>query len=159
MKSVKCHICSRENEISEDAFFCVSCGADLSNPATESLLMESKKEGSYATSDKLTDVRKNAYIYLTNKRLIVIPADVKYAGIGITGALTALAAQATWNIIKSNQPNLISIPLERFKTQRDGRFGLLVKALIIETKDNEIIKIAAPNLKEWKDAITKAAKI
>ena len=159
MGSLHCHICGRDNEASEDRLFCVMCGADLSGSVIESTLMESKAAGSYATSDKIGDIRKEAFIYLTDKRLIVIPADVNFSGINLTGALTAVAAKTLWNKITSGQSSLISVPLENVKSVKDGKFGLLVKALIIETKDGELVKMTAPKLNEWKEAIAKAAKI
>ena len=159
MSSLHCHICGRDNEDSKNRLFCAMCGADFTGSVIESKLMESKAAGSYATSDKISDIRKEAFIYLTDKRLIVIPADVKYSSYNLTSALTAVVAKTIWNKITSGQSSLISIPLENVKSVKDGKFGLLVKALIIETNDGELIKMAAPRLNEWKVAIAKAAKI
>ena len=159
MSITNCHICDYENDTSQDGLFCVICGADFSNPGSESKIMENKTRGTYATSDKISDLRKEAFIYLTNQRLVLVPADVEYQGLGMTGALTAAVAQTIWSSLTSGQPSLISIKLKDVKTIRDGKFGLLVKALIVETTDGHMVKFTAPKIKEWKGALTKAAGI
>jgi len=91
----------------------------------------------------------DAFIYLTNKRLIILPT--KLEGLGLTGMVTA----AVYNKITSEH-GLISLPFENMKAVKDGKFGLLVKALIIDTTDGELVKIKVSKRDEWKAAITKA---
>ncbi|MFP3153520.1 hypothetical protein LQZ18_03665 [Lachnospiraceae bacterium ZAX-1] len=159
MEKVKCHICEHVNESeNQRPTFCIRCGADLANPEVETKIMEhtNARTGTYATSDKFSDIRKEAFIYLTNRRVIVIPATVDFYGLNLAGALTAVGAKMLYSKLTSGQSSLISIPLENIKVVRDGKFGLLVKALIIETNDGEIVKMTVSKQNEWKDAITKA---
>ena len=150
MKNVKCHICDHQNEIPDgQSPFCVRCGTDLTEPKVETKLMEDTKSARFATVDKMSSPGVEAFIYLTDKRLIAIPA--KLQGFGLTGMVTA----AVYNKMTSDQ-GLISIPFENMKTVRDGKFGLLVKALIVDTTDGELLKMGLSNRNEWKEAITKA---
>lgn len=52
---------------------------------------------------------------------------------------------------------VLSIPLEQIKAVRDGKFGLLQKAIIIDTTNGELLKITVPKRKEWKEAIINIA--
>ncbi|MDR3270312.1 MAG: hypothetical protein LBT32_02190 [Peptococcaceae bacterium] len=158
MKNIKCHICNYENESADgQATLCVACGAELADPKSETKLMEAITSATCATSDQLRDVRKECSIYLTDRRLIVIPADVQFTGLNLTGILAAKAAQALHNKMTSNF-GVISIPVKNIKTVRDGKFGLLVKAIIVETTGGEMVKITVPKRDEWKSALANAAK-
>lgn len=155
----KCHICDHENKSGgQDKAFCVRCGADLADPTVEHKIMEhtNARTGTYATSDKFSDIRKEAFIYLTNRRIIVIPASVEFTGLNLAGALTAVGAKAIYSKLTNGQPSLISLPLEDIKNVRDGKFGLLVKALIIETNSGDILKVTVSNQADWKNAIAQA---
>jgi len=150
MEILKCHICNHHvsEALSAQPTFCARCGADLANPETETKLKEAPPSATYSTSDSMTSLRKQAFIYLTNKRLILIP--VKLQGFGLTSALTAM----TYNKMTSKS-GVISIPFENVKSIRDGKFGLFVKALIVDTTSNEMVKITVPKLNEWKETIIK----
>ena len=155
MTNMTCPICEFENEDGQHSV-CPICGVDLSNENAETKRMEATTSASFATSDRMSDLRKEAFIYLTDKRLIVIPADVKITGYGLKGALVAAAANAIHRKMM-NDVGVISVPLTDIKAVRDGKFGLLVKAIVIETTNNEIVKITVPKRNEWKEAITKAS--
>jgi hypothetical protein len=71
----------------------------------------------------------NAYVYLTEKRFILIPS--KLIGYGLTGVLTA----TTYNKMTSNK-GVISIPLEQIKSVDNARLGLLGKDLVVTTPND-----------------------
>ena len=84
MNSAKCHICGYENKKTDgQPSLCMVCGTDLAGTNAETKLLEATKSATYSTSDRMADVRKEAFIYLTDKRLIVIPADVQFEGVGV----------------------------------------------------------------------------
>ncbi len=89
----------------------------------------------------------NATIILTNQRFLVIPE--KLEGFNRSTVLTA----SIMNKITSNY-GVVSVPITMIKEVRDGKFGLLGKALIVETKEANVIKITAPKLKEWKEVLS-----
>lgn len=151
MKKMNCHICDYQGNEAQEGQppFCVRCGADLSDPTLETKLMEAPPSATYATADRITALRMQTSIYLTDKRLILVPA--KLSGFGLAGVLTA----ATYNKM-TTASGVISIPFENVKDVRDGKFGLLVKALIVDTTDGEMVKITAPKRNVWKDALMKA---
>jgi len=158
MNNMKCPVCEFENKNEEGQHLvCLVCGVDLTNSNAETKLMEATTSATFATSDRMSDMRKEGFIYLTDKRLIVIPADIKFVGHGLGGGLAAATAKALHNKMMSDS-SVISIPLADIKAVKDGKFGLLVKAIVIETINNEIIKITVPKRNEWKEALAKASK-
>ena len=150
MKNATCHICGYQNEIPDgQACLCALCGTDLATPKLEITLLEDTRSATFATADNMKTLGMEAHIYLTDKRLIIIPT--KLQGLGLTGLLTAVVC----NNMASGL-SLFSIPYENMKSVRDGKFGLLVKALIVDTTDGELVKIKVSKRDEWKEAITKA---
>ncbi len=149
MNSIQCHICGHVNEISEEqSAFCVQCGADLVDTKAEIKLMEASLY-SYAIANK--NIPGYATAYLTDKRLIVIPH--KLEGFGLTGVITATIINKM-----TNKSGIISVPLNHVKSIKDGRFGLLLKAIIVDTIDGNPVKIAVPKRKEWKEVLIKSIK-
>ncbi len=146
MANTKCPICGFDNRQTEPGQSCALCAADFREP--ERKLLETLKKGSYATADKVTAIRMEASIYLTDRRVIVIP--LKLSGYGLTGVLTA----AAYNKMTSKN-GVISLPLTQVTDVRDGKFGF-VKALILDTRDGDLLKIAVPGRDEWRDAIERA---
>jgi len=152
MQHVTCHICACENEVpNERDSSCAMCDADLADSQSEVKLLEDTHAALYNTVDKFTAPGWEAFIYLTNKRLLVIPAKLK--GSGLQGRLSA----AVYNKM-AGESDIISIPLANIKAVREGKFGLLMKALIIDTTDGGLLKIKVSKRNEWKDTIAKAAK-
>ena len=148
MKSIKCHVCCHVNEVlDEQSPFCVRCGADLIDLQAETKCIESSA-ASYATSNGRFAVQTPAFAYLTDKRLILIPA--KLTGFGLTGVLTS----AIMNKMTS-ESGVISIQFEHVKAVKEGKFGLFVKAIIVETAGGEMVKMTVPNRNKWKEAITR----
>ena len=145
MENTVCHICDYQNN---QTTFCERCGSNLSNSNEETIVLKASPSATYATADKMSSLRVNGFIYLTNKRLLIIPA--KMSGFGLTSALTA----TVYNKM-TTASGIISIPFEQMKLVRDGKFGLLVKALIIETTNGELVKMTLPKRNEWKDTIIK----
>ena len=145
--AVYCHICDQsyaEQDGSPEV--CGRCGADLSNPEKEKKIMEDTLRARFATSDRLGDNGKEANVYLTDKRFIAIP--VKLQGFGLTGVVTA----AIYNSMYKDM-GIVSIALKDVKSVRDGKFGLLAKAIIIETAGNEMIKFTVSKRNEWMEAL------
>ncbi len=150
MNKVKCHICDHENEMTNgQPALCEVCGSDLSNRKAETKLMEAWRTASYATADQLSAMRVEACAYLTDKRLIIIP--LHYSGIGLHGMLTASLTNKT-----QQKYGPVSLPLEQIKSVRDGKFGIFLKAILIDIIDGGLIKLSAPKLKDWKAAIMNA---
>lgn len=143
---MKCHICSYPNE---QASFCALCGTDLANPNTETKHLESIHGALYSTVEKTMVAGWDAFIYLTNKRLIIVPAKLK--GSGLDGMLAA----AIYNKMTS-KAGVISIPFEHIKAVRDGKMGLLFKAIVVDTTDGEVVKIKVSKRDEWKAALASA---
>lgn len=141
----KCLICGYDIDGTERV--CALCGADPSEP--ERKLLEAARS-SYATADKFTAVRMECYTYLTDRRLIIIPA--KLEGYGLSGVLTA----AVYNKMTSKS-GVLSVPLGEIRNLRDGKFGF-VKALIAETNDGDILKFTVPKREEWRSAIQDAMR-
>jgi hypothetical protein len=75
------------------------------------------------------------------------PAQVS----GLTGAVSA----ALYNSMYKDM-GIVSIALKDVKSVRDGKFGLLAKAIIIEASGNEMVKFAVSKRNEWMEAIKKA---
>ena len=152
MENVKCHICHSVNEItSGQTAFCGLCETDLASPQKETKLLEDIDNAQYSVADKTTSPGWEAFVYLTNQRLIVVPAKLK--GSGLEGMLTA----AVYNRM-TKKSGVISIPFANIKAVRDGKMGLLMKALIVDTTDGELVKIKVSGRSEWKEALTKAMK-
>lgn len=151
MDTVNCPVCNHTCEASGgDRPCCPLCGADLNGSAAEKKQMEAP--GTFTTEDKqfFGKMSTNATLYLTDRRLVAIPG--KLEGFGLTSALTAAVVNKM-----TNEYGIVSIPLEQIKAVRDGKFGLLAKALVIETADGGLLKITVPKQKQWKEAITNAA--
>lgn len=151
MKNAKCPICNyADKNSSEELSCCPRCGTDFSATVMEKKLMEAP--GTYTTEDKqfFGKMSTNASIYLTDQRLLAIPT--KLEGFNLTTALTATIINKM-----TNKYGVISIPLEQIKAVRDGKFGLLQKAIIIDTTNGELLKITVPKRKEWKEAIINIA--
>jgi len=155
MKTAKCHICGCENEIPDgQSSCCALCGADLADAQAETMMREMSK-GAYSTADSATPM-SSCNIYLTDKRLIVIPENVKMQGFGLSGAAMA----AAWNKVSESLTKdlgVVSFPLEKVSSVKSCKFGLFRKAILINSSDGEMVKLAARNLNEWEGAITKAA--
>lgn len=146
MKPAKCPICDY-TDISQESSCCPRCGADFSESAPEKKQMSGP--GTFTTEDKqfFGKMGTNATFYLTDRRLIAIPA--KLEGFNLTTALTA----AVINKMTSKY-GVVSIPREQIKAVRDGKFGLLGKAIIIDTTDGELLKITVTKQKAWKEALS-----
>jgi hypothetical protein len=140
-----CPICGYEDNQAGQQETCALCGADFGGD--ERKLLEAPKRGSYATADKLSAIRMEASVYLTDRRILVVP--LKLQGYGLQGILTA----AVYNKMTSKN-GVISAPLSCVTGIRDGRFGL-VKALILDLNDGGLLKITVPAREEWKAAITR----
>lgn len=147
MERKKCPICDHVDEsASETPLCCPRCGTDFTGSAMEKRIMGA--HGTYTTEDKqfFGKVSANAFICLTDRRLIAIPE--KLEGFNKTTVLSA----AVINKMTSKY-GFISIPLNQIKTVRDGKFGLLAKAIIIDTADGGLLKITVPKQNDWKAAI------
>ncbi len=147
MANKQCHICGKANE--EQAQACARCAADLSNPAAETLLRV-EKSASYAMADKMSALRQYAAVLLTDKRLIVIPA--KLSGAGLAGVITAAIVNKM-----TSKDGVLSLPFSEISAVRDGKFGLLVKAFIVDIKggEGELVKLTMPKREEWKQEISR----
>ncbi len=101
-----------------------------------------------ATADKMSALRQYAAVLLTDKRLIVIPT--KLTGMGLAGVITASIVNKM-----TSKDGVISVPLIEISGIRDGKFGLLVKALIVDIKggEGELVKLTLPKREQWKQAI------
>ena len=151
MKNAKCSVCDySDNNPSKESSCCPRCGTDFTGNAVEKKLIAAP--GTYTTEDKqfFGKMSTNASIYLTDRRLLAIPE--KLEGFNLTTALTAAAVNKM-----TSKNGVISIPLEQIRAVRDGKFGLLQKAVIIDTINEELLKITVPKQKEWKEAIIDAA--
>ncbi len=144
---VLCHICGHENSEAAD---CAVCGANLAEPGSERVVLAAPLRATFATADKISAVAVNASAWLTDKRLVLVP--LKLSGRGLTGMLTAAVVNKM-----TSKNGVVSLPLDCVTAVRDGRFGLLVQALLIDTRDGELVKMTVPKRKEWKTAILSAA--
>ncbi len=147
MKNAKCPVCDyADNNRSEESMCCPRCGTDFTGNYVEKKLMAAP--GTYTTEDKqfFGKMSTSASICLTDRRLLAIPE--KLEGFNLTTVLTAAVVNKM-----TSKNGVISIPLEQIKAVRDGKFGLLQKALIIDTTNNELLKITVPKQKAWKEAI------
>jgi len=129
----------------------VQCDADLTDSKSEIKLLEDTHNALYSLVDKTMSPGWEAYVYLTNKRLIVVPAKMR--GSGLDGRLAAVV----YNKITSKS-GLVSIPLTDITAVRDGKMGLLMKALIVDVADGELVKIKVGGREKWREAITEAIK-
>jgi len=156
MKTAKCHICGCENEIPDgQSSCCALCGADLADAQAETVMREMSK-GTYATANMpRAQPICDCNIYLTSKRLILLPIHTQMVGYGIQGAATAAITNKLNEKITKNIKT-ISLPLTEIKSIKSGKLGLFRKAIVIDTADGETIKFLAPKLGEWEEAITKA---
>ena len=147
MAKTTCHICGNETELMSGLEpICACCGADLTNPASETKYREARTMSMFALKDSFSSPGFDARLYLTDKRFIVVPA--KIAGLGLAGAVTNSIVNKMMDGTK-----LISVPFQDIKGIRDGKFGLFRKALIIDTADGQLVKITCPKLGEWKAAL------
>ena len=107
--------------------------------------------GTYTTEDKqfFGKLSTTAFIYLTDQRLLAIPE--KLEGFNLKTTLIAAVVNKM-----TSENGVISIPLEQIKAVRDGKFGLLQKALIIDTTNDELLKITISKQNAWKEAIINA---
>lgn len=150
MKTTTCPICAYTlDDTNDEIIYCPVCGADLTKANSEKIVKSST--GTYTMEDKqfFGKMSANATIILTNQRFLVMPEKLK--GFNRSTVLTA----SIMNKITSNY-GVVSVPITMIKEIRDGKFGLLGKALVIETKEADVIKITAPKLKEWKEAVSNA---
>jgi len=146
-----CHICNYENEVDT---ICSLCAANLDDPLEETKIKEEEPDfAAFAISDKKGPMQTHAAIYLTNKRLILIPAKMK--GFGLEGLLEA----AIYNKLASTS-GVISVPLQDIESIGEGKFGLLVKAIAIDLNDGTNIRLRMPGTlsgrKQWQEEIQKA---
>ncbi|WP_312939380.1 hypothetical protein [Oscillibacter sp.] len=151
MKNEKCLICDYVDENhSQETTCCPRCGTDFKGNTVENKLMSAL--GTYTTEDKqfFGKLSTTSYIYLTDRRLLAIPE--KLEGFNLKTSLTAAIVNKM-----TSKNGVISIPLEQIKAVRDGKFGLLQKAVIIDTTNDELLKITVSKRKEWKEAIMNAA--
>ena len=143
---MECPICIFENE---NVDRCEICDSDLANPQSEVKVLECVDNALYSLVDNTMSPGWDDFVYLINKRLLIFPATLK--GSGIEGRLTA----AAYNKMVSKN-GVISIPFEDIKSIRDGKMGLLMKALIIDTTCGNLVKIKVGKRDEWKKALEKA---
>lgn len=134
----------------EEAVCCPRCGAELTEGNKEKKLMEA--QGTYTSEDKqfFGKMSTNVTVYLSDRRLVVIPE--KMEGFNLTTALTAAVVNKM-----TNKYGIVSLPLEEIKAVRDGKFGLFVKALVVDASNGELLKLTLPKRKEWKEALIGAA--
>lgn len=148
MKTTTCPICAYTlDDANDEIIYCPVCGTDLIKVNSEKIIRNSP--GTYTMEDKqfFGKMSANATIILTNQHFLVIPE--KLEGFNRSTVLTA----SIMNKITSNY-GVVSVPITMIKEVRDGKFGLLGKALIVETKEANVIKITAPKLKEWKEVLS-----
>ena len=141
-----CPICGY-GEPAGDA--CPRCGADLTGASPEETRMEAP--GTFTTEDKqfFGKLSTNATFYLTDRRLVAVPE--KLEGHGLSMALTAAAVNKL-----TSAYGVVSLPLERITAVRDGKFGLLGKAIIVDTDGGDLLKITVAKQAQWKAALQAA---
>lgn len=151
MKNAKCTICNYVVKKSiKESSCCPQCGTDFTASTMEKRIMGAS--GTYTPEDKrfFGKMGMNASINLTDKRLLIIPE--KLEGFNLTTVLTAVIINKM-----TSRYGIISIPLEQIKAVRDGKSGLIGKAIIIDTTNGKLLKIIVSKQKSWKEAIIKIA--
>ena len=149
MGLITCQICGNTGETLEgQESLCVRCGADVNAAEQEIKIFEETRKGRFAAKDSLSAPGDECEIYLTNKRLVVIPKKIQ--GYGWRGK----AAAALYNKVFLDE-NVISVPLSEVKAVRDGKFGLLVKAIIVDIAGDVLVKMVVSNQDEWKSTIAR----
>lgn len=150
MEKITCPLCGCDVEITqEDATACPICGYALKEAVGEQKIMEAA--GTYTTEDKqfFGKMGTNATLYLTDRRFLAIPT--KLEGFNRTSVLTAAIINKM-----TSQYGVVSIPFDQIKAVREGKFGLLGKAFIIDTKDGELFKLTVHKQAVWMDALREA---
>ena len=81
MGFITCQICGYSGETLEgQESFCARCGADINAVEQEIKILEETRKGRFATKDSLSAPGDDCEIYLTNKRLVVIPKKIQGYG-------------------------------------------------------------------------------
>ena len=143
-----CHICTQVIKAEEAPSSCTRCGANLVNTAEETVTKQS--QGQYSKGKLGGEM---GYFYLTNKRLVWIRNGTTGTGALVGGLVGALVETAVNKAAGGNKLGF-SLDLTNIKSVEDGKFGLLVKAIIINTKDGESYKIGPKKLADWKETLS-----
>jgi hypothetical protein len=148
MINPKCPVCDYEDNAYIGYYtVCPHCGTDLSEGSDEvKLITAPYGTGSFMLINTKKHMRMDASIYLTNKRLVARP--VKMTGYG-SGWITA----AIYNFCSRKAADIV-LPLTAIKNISDSRFGLM-KALTLEIENGDSLKIQAPKMHKWKEALIK----
>lgn len=145
MKKEECPICEQEYEETgdqgEEVTSCPRCGTDFNGSEKKRM----GAHGTYSTKEK-PNLGSNAYISLTDRRLVVVPE--KLEGYGLAMALTA----AITNKLRSKY-TMVSIPLDQIKEAREVKVGLLGREVIVDTKDGDFVKFRVSKQKVWVETI------
>lgn len=151
MSYVKCHICYHNNTNKETMHIaCERCAADLANPESEVRIAAGGAYSTFSLADKKGGPHQ-AELYLTNKRLLLIP--LKLQGAGLSGILTAA-------VVNKMAPGIISLPTEKIKAVRksQSKAGLFKKeTLVLDTADGQSLTInpTKRQLNQWIEALEK----
>ena len=150
MSEIKCPLCGFAEQVPDGEDCCPRCGTRLTDGEGEKKLLEAS--GTFTTEDKqfFGKMSTSASIYLTDRRLLAIPE--KLEGFNLRTGLTAAAVNKM-----TGQYGAISIPLEEIQAVRDGKFGLLQKALVVIAADGGVLKLTLPKQTQWKEAILAVA--
>ena len=152
MSEIKCPLCGFAEQTPDGADCCPRCGTRLAGGEEEKKLLEAS--GTFTTEDKqfFGKMSTSASIYLTDRRLLAIPE--KLEGFNLRTGLTAAAVNKM-----TGRYGAVSIPLEEIQAVRDGKFGLLQKALVVVAADGGVLKLPLPKQAQWKEAILAAANL
>ncbi len=152
---IVCHVCSFKMENQQIASVCERCGTDLQNPQNEQLIK--MDVGNYVKKNTLS--QSLCALYLTNKRLFLVPARKGVLGFGSdTGASGVIALRGGGGSKELD----FSIPLESIQEVSEKKIKLS-KSISIRTKNNEEYIVNMQDIfnkkaqEEWVNAISQAA--